>query len=231
MKLSDFKIRQLIFEVRYADSYLLWDCAGRLHSEIARIWPGTSIQEASPNQQALQGDNVSIVTTIANSRIVLAHPTSIAQYSEQISQTVKVWLKYLEVSEFTRIGTRVIYDRPYNSEDASNQAVVDLGLVNYPQAPFFNHKDKPYSVDIRLLWRDDVSQTQIIVRAERHRLEIGGANQFSMEKEVRISDHVVLDIDRATQGLVDVNKFRVTEWLSGVRHLISRDVSKLLETV
>ena len=52
-----------------------------------------------------------------------------------------------------------------------------------------------------------------------------------MEKEVRISDHVVLDIDRATQGLVDVNKFRVTEWLSGVRHLISRDVSKLLETV
>ena len=229
MELSNFKIRQLVFEVRYDDAFLLWDCAGRTNAELAKIWPGTRLDEASPNQQSIKSDKLSIVTGINSSRVVLICPTTIVQYSDQLAETIKLWIEFLGISEFTRIGTRVIYDREYDSEESVNSAIIDLGLVNYPAAPFFNHKEKPFASDIRLLWKDEVSQTQILIKAERHQLEIGGLPSNPLQKEVRISDHLLVDVDRSTHGLVEVAKFRVSEWMNGVRHLIARDLPKLLK--
>lgn len=230
MELNDLKIRQLIFEVRYNDAFLLWDCAGQITKELTKVWPGTVLEEVAPNQQALKSDSVSVITGINSSRVMLVQPSTIVQYADQISETLKVWAKFLEITEFSRVGTRVIYSRAYDSEESANRAIVELGIVNYPAAPFFNHKEPPFAAEVRLLWRDDISQTQILIKAERHQLEIAGLPDNLLEREVRVSDHVLLDIDRATRGVVDITKFRVAEWLSGVRHLVSRDISKLFKS-
>lgn len=109
MELSDFKIRQVIFEIRYDDAYILWDRAGAVSSDLTRIWPNLKLAEGTPNQQSLRSDDASIQTGIASSNVVLIQPDNIVQFSEQIEETLRIWVASLEINKFSRIGTRVIY--------------------------------------------------------------------------------------------------------------------------
>lgn len=231
MEISDFKIRQVVFEIRYDDAYILWDRAGSIAEEITKLWPGAKITEGAPNKQSLKSDDATIVTGIRSSHVAVVGPNSILQFAAQIEETVNVWVRSLNLTKFSRVGTRIMYARAYDSIESASKAIVNLGLVRTPAAPIFNHKNELHQTDIRLLWQDDVSQTQVIIKPEHYDLEIPGLPDNPAEKQTKTADVMLLDIDRATRGTVELSKFRVSDWLEGVRHLVSRDANRILRPV
>ncbi|HUX90721.1 MAG TPA: hypothetical protein VMV48_08535 [Gallionellaceae bacterium] len=230
MELSEFKIRQVIFEIRYDNAFILWDRAGGISRDLTKIWPNLKLTEGTPNQQSLRSEDLSIQTSLLTSHIALIQPSNISQFSEQIEETLRIWITSLEIKKFSRIGTRVIYAKTFESEDLAQKAVMNLGLVKYPEAPFFNHKIPPRSSEVKLLWQDDSSQTQIIVKSEHQEVEVGGLSDNPRDKHKKTADVMLIDIDRATRGDVELSKFRVVDWLEGVQHLIARDVKRILNS-
>jgi hypothetical protein len=227
MELSAFKIRQLVFEVRYDDAFLLWDCAGRVHAELAKLWPGSKLVQSEANQQLLKSDDAEIMTGIRQAHVAVIEPSTITKFADQIAETLRIWTSAMNVGKFNRVGTRVIYTRKYSSEEASDQAVMDLELIQHPPPPFFNHKVEPYTGEITITWRDDTTQTRFLAKSEHQSIEVPNLEKAS-EKQKQAAHFLIVDIDRATRGTVDLAKFRVREWLDGVAHLISRDVPKLI---
>lgn len=229
MELSDFKIRQVVLEVRYDDAFALWDCAGRVHQELSRLWPGTTLQKVAPNEQLLRSDRVEILTGIKTSRVALLFPASILAAIDPMAETVNLWVTSLNIAKFNRVGTRVIFARSFSSEDAANKAVVDLGLVRYPTAPIFNHKGRPYENEVRIRWQDTVSQTQVLIKSEHQEIEMTIPSEGGEETQKKKLDFMLLDVDRATKGTIQLSKFRTRDWLEGVQHVISRDAPRILK--
>lgn len=230
MELNDFKIRQVIFEIRYNSAYILWDRAGVLARELSLLWPGLELLEGEPNQQVFNCGNARISTKIDNAHIAITAPRSITQYAEQIEESVKLWTDLLELEKYTRVGTRTIFAKTFESADAVNAAAVSLRLLRSPNPPFFNHKSPYSSYQLKMYWDDEDSQTQISIRPEHQVMEISGFFVADDEvKETRTSDALILDIDRAAKGEIDISKFRTSEWLEGVRHLINRDINRFLK--
>ena len=230
MDIDDFHIRQIVFEIRYDNAYAIWDCAGAVTSEIAKLWPGATLGEVSPNKQVLQNDDASIQTTISRAHVALQQPKGITQFADQINKTLKIWINALDIKKFTRVGTRVMYTHQYPTQEAADNAVVSLNLVRYPTLPIFNHKVMPKESEIRILWEDETTQTQVIIKSEHHKMEILGFLDAPREKQEKTADVMLVDIDRAIKGDVPIEKFNTSEWLEGVRHLISRDLNRILNS-
>lgn len=230
MELSDLKIRQVVFEIRYDEAFSLWDRAGAINRELVKIWPGIRLSEApEPNQVSLKNKDVSIRTGLKTSYVALQQPNNITQNSEQIEATLRLWVKELELSEFSRVGTRVIFTKFYESPASANNAAMSMGLVTYPAPPFFNHKNLPMSAEVSLVWEDGSSQTRIAIKTEHQQLEVDGLPDVQNENIKQTADLLVVDIDRATVGKVGIAKFRATDWIDGVRHLIARDMKRIFK--
>lgn len=228
MRLADFKMRQIVFEIRYDSTYVLWDRAGAIAKEITRLWPSLELDEGKPNNQVFSDDQVTVSTGLSSSYISIKQPKNILEFAEQIATTTDVWISLLELQRITRVGTRVMYAKEYDTREQAGKAVIDLGLVNFPASPFFNHKEMPKQCDLRLYWEEEGFQTQVIVKPERHELKVvGGLPDRPVEKKRESSDVVLIDIDRATRGTVELSRFYVVEWLKGMNHLVSRDMDRI----
>lgn len=229
MLLSDFKIQQVVFEMRYDDAYILWDRAGRIHQDLTKLWPGTRLREGTPNQQVLRSDDVEVTTGHSISRVALFLPKTISQRVDEVTETFRIWTTELELTKFTRIGTRVIFFREFQTEEEANRAVVDLALVKYPSSPFFTHKTLPNATDLRITWQDEAIFTQVLLKSEHLEMEIPVSPYSSASKEKKVLHAMVLDIDRATRGTVELAKFRIGDWLQGVEHVINRDAPRIFQ--
>ena len=206
---------------------ILWDRAGRIHEQLAVLWPNTTITEATANQQGLQSDQVQIVTGLGKSHTVLKNPVSITKANEQLAETLKIWNAELELRTYTRVGTRVIYRKIYPTEIEANEAVVGSGLVRFPELPIFNHKQASTSCNATLFWKDDSITTQVILKSEHKNLAIRDSDFPDLEKPHDLY-YVTLDVDRGTRAPVDMEQFRLEDWLKGVQHVIARDIDKVL---
>lgn len=232
MKLADFKMRQIVFEIRYDSAYVLWDRAGAIAKEISRLWPGLELDEGKPNSQSFSDDIVTVNTGLTSSYVAIRQPKKILEFAEQIAQTTDVWVSFLDLTKLSRVGTRVMYGKEYDTREGASKAVVDLGLVKFPEPPFFNHKELPKQCDLRLYWEEEGLQTQIIIKPERHELKmVASLPGRPIEKKREFSDAVLLDIDRATRGTIELSKFDVAEWLKGINHLVSRDVDRIFTPI
>jgi len=228
MNFADFLIRQLTFEVRYDDSHLIWDVAGRITRELLDIWPGLKLEEGKPNQQVLKGQKLQVQTGIRTSHVMLFHPKTVVQHSEQIASTLKVWTSFLELNKLTRIGTRTIFTKEYKSEEEADKAVVELNLVRVPEGPVFNCHSGPTQMGLNVRWNDDLTTTYLSIGSERRVYEIDGPADFYDEAKKVTKNACLIDIDRATLKPLELSKFDVRQWLEGVQHVQSRDIPKFL---
>lgn len=230
MNLASFRIRQVTFEIRYDSAYLLWDVAGSIAREVSGIWPGLGVEEAKPNQQILVGPGVRIQSGFDRAYVIVSAPKSVTQHYEQISETYKLWTTLLDIRVLNRVGTRTIFVREYDSEDAANRAVFELGLVRVPEGPVFNHRSAPTSAGITLRWRDDSNATTFLsMHADKQTLNVEAHGEFADQSKAIEKNFLTIDVDRATREPIDLAKFNVQQWLEGVQHIQSRDIPKFLE--
>jgi len=228
MQISDFYIRQVAFEVRFEPAYRLWDVSGVLFEQMNRIWPNTGDGKIEPSHLQLKSDTVDLNLTLRSCSVRIAKPKSVVQFADQIAATLETLFLHLDVKSLGRVGTRTIFAKSYPTAQAAIAATVALGLVRPPPAPIFNHKIGLAEAQARMVWRDDSMQTQVLVKAESQAFEVSGFDEFKDVPRKSESHLLILDIDRGTIGDVERSRFRASDWLHGVQHLLNRDINRLL---
>lgn len=228
MRLEDFELYQLVFEIRYEDAFEIWDRAGQVHRELCRIWPGIKLTETGPNQQLLRSPEVQLQTGIRTSHVMLFSPSTILKREEHIVDTYEVWRSALELTELKRVGTRAIYRRRYASEKEAGKAFIMLGLAKSPEQGMFQHTDPPIGGEVRLQWKSDAVHTMFSAKTQQQTLEVQPLPEFGKAGEKLSRDDLLLDVDRATGKPMSVSQFDANEWLKSFSRFCLKELPRVL---
>lgn len=233
MILDSFKPFSLIFQIKYADAYLLWDRAGIVSQGICKIWPNLVLKEALPKQQVLTGEGVTVQTGLTSSTITLVGEKVFEQKNIlNLKETVELWRDILELGDLTRVSTRTQFIKKYSTLKEANVDLLALNLVRWPKDKVF---DQPMESDrngLEIAFRFEDSNAFAVLRlkAEELKVEVDLDGRFFDQTKIEKSQmHILIDFDRGLLGATSAAKFRADEWIKGYQHLLRRDIEKILK--
>ena len=231
MDLSDFELEKSIFEFRYSPSYLHWDKAGFLWNDAQIKWPKLKIKRGEPNATSFTLDNTyEIAVTLEKASVVCYFPKSdLADFIEKVDYFVGATSKQLDISQFTRVGLRLLYLKPYPNVESASGAFLQAKLLNLPGGLNFG-LDGSFSLpEFAVRWEGSAAGVTVRLRTEGRKIDfdppmgIRELEPFHQEKFV-----LVYDIDYFTKGTLTVGQFRTQDWISNVLHVVRRDSRKFL---
>ena len=233
MKLDEYKLQNVTFQVTYPQAFELWDRAGRIARRMTEIWGPLKISEGRPNQQQLDGGNVTILTTMQHSLVTVRDPQAFdALHTRKISESLTVWREELQLSTFDRVSTRAKLVKSHKTLGEANAAVLSSGTVNLPSEKVFgqsqNSEDNGIAVSFR--FEDKESFAFLRLEAEKLPMEVNLDADFFPEigNSTRHRYFSVIDFDRGLFGQTVAEKFRMDDWMRGFMHLLRRDFSKIV---
>jgi len=233
--LDNFKIKQLVVQVRYLHALELWDNAGRVNRRIQKIWPDAKIvgEAVQPNNVVLKNDKAQIDTGLEQSTISLRQLTTLDQYTtQQIVDTFAAWRDELSLTKLNRVSSRVLYARDFETMREANEELFKLSLCRFPQSKVFDQPtDSPKNTFV-LTYRfeDEASFAFLRVRTEGVRMEFKADKEFTTLKDTsETKNRLMIDFDRGLIESTEAASFRMDEWLKGFMHVLRRDVEKVLK--
>lgn len=232
MILDDFKQHALVIQINYASAFELWDNAGSLARELSAIWGPLSVNEANPQTQILQGEDVALSIGFDQSVLTMlranANP---ARSSERIASTYEAWVEKLRLLTLQRVSARSTFHKEFDSLDGANAFVLNLGLARWPKSQVFN-QDKHSglnTLDVAFRFQDETAFSVVRVKAEKVTFQAKLDKEF-VDEPINVERcRVIVDFDRGTLGETSAGKLRISEWLKGYHHLMRRDIPKVLE--
>lgn len=235
MILDNFKIKQLVVQVRYLHALELWDNAGRVNRRIQKIWPDAKIvgEAVQPNNVVLKNDKAQIDTGLEQSTISLRQLTTLDQYTtQQIVDTYAAWRDELSLTKLNRVSSRVLYARDFETMREANEELFKLSLCRFPKSKVFDQPtDSPKNTFV-LTYRfeDEASFAFLRVRTEGVRMEFKADKEFTTLKDTsETKNRLMIDFDRGLIESTEAASFRMDEWLKGFMHVLRRDVEKVLK--
>lgn len=232
MLLDSFKLHQLIVQIMYPEALQLWDSAGRVNRRLQSIWPGTSTAEIRPNQQVLRSEKVQIDTGLVQSTVSCSQLTTIDQHTtQQLLNTFQAWRSDLELTQLTRVSSRVLYAKTFPTIAAANAELFSMGLCRMPRSKVFDQPtdSELNTFDVTYRFEDKESFALLRVRSEFVKLEFTPPSEFStLQPVTEMKYRLILDFDRGVKGVVDATNFRMDEWLKGFIHILRRDIEKVI---
>lgn len=233
MILDKFNLATTVFQINFKESFLLWDRAGAIASDMSKIWPDLKVAEGMPDRQTLRGKNALIQTTMVNGILTLKGEDALSEQSVLATKKLyEIWREQLDLSVVERISTRTIYHRDYGSLGDANRAIFARNLAKLPEGKVFDQPtDSPLNgVELRYRFEDDKSFAfvRLAVESFKYEVELDPAFVEAPHMIKKEKHRVVIDFDRGMLGGVDSQKFRVDEWFKGYQHIINRDLEKVL---
>ncbi len=230
MFLDRFELDTLTVQLQYSSAYEIWDNAGSIAKDLARLWPELEVIEGQPFQQTLRAKGIQIQSGIKASTIILSNVKSLnAKTIEQITNTFRIWRTALALDRLSRISTRALYISPYDSVREATAALVNLGLIRWPRGKMFDQPEdgERNAVEVAYKYEDEKSFSFLILRSEQVKYEVKLDPPFDKEELKKVVSRVVVDFDRGLLGSVAAATFQMDEWLKGFQHVLRRDIDKI----
>jgi len=231
MILDSYALHSIIVQIQYTDAFLIWDRAGRIARDVAKIWPSIKFVDGQPNQQTLSGKDVQIQTALKQATITLRGAKALDQNRvRQITETFELWRDALELLQITRVSARSVYIRKFDSLKAANVALRALNVVSWPTERVFDQSMDAgqNGLEVHFRFEDAVSFTSVRLKAEELRLEVELDADFFDQPIKESRCRAVIDFDRGILGTIDASKFRMDDWLKGYVHVLRRDLDKVI---
>ena len=231
MDLIDFELEQSIFEYRYSPSYLHWDKAGALWNDAQIKWPKLKVKRGEPNVTSFVLDNAyEFAVTPEKASVVCFFPKSdLADFIEKVDYSLKATTKQLEITQYTRVGLRLLYVKTYPNLESVSAAFLERKFLNLPDGPHFGFEGSFSLPEFAVRWEGSSAGVTIRVRTEGRKIDfdppIGMRELKSFHDEKFV---LVYDFDYYTKGILTVGQFRTQDWISKVLHLARRDTRKFI---
>lgn len=225
----DFRLAVAICEVRYEDSYLLYDNTGKICYELKPSFPKLRVISPAPSQTTGTSDLGSFGLEVNASRFNTNQPDNkLEQFASSCRHFFDVVGRNLDVKVFTRIGLRTIFRKDYSTLDDAKAAFTALNLVPLEKTMRFGAATEP----LELLWRwegNDVGATWRL-KAESGKIDLILPPELEAEvPEVhKVTNGLILDVDYYTLAPVDRSQWNPVEWIPHAVRIVKRDSDTLL---
>ncbi len=136
---SQFKRRQLIFEVRYDPCYTIWDRAGAISVELDRNFVDLKNQNASPNAISFSAENRYILNVLLDRASFTDH-MPLGNQKDLLSQVEKFYnivSSNLRFGKLNRVGLRIVFTFECKTIVEATARCRDYNLVKIPESTFF----------------------------------------------------------------------------------------------
>lgn len=157
LDLSKFRIRSATLEVRYPNTFLIWDQSGAVWEDVGKKYAELAVNEAEPNKVNVQIDEKTQgVIGINRTHCSASEPNSdLGDFCDVCSILYKSLFSRLGISTLTRIGLRLIFDRAFEDRKAAADFVVAQSSLEFPSGKHFNIEGKLLDPEISFRIEDD----------------------------------------------------------------------------
>ena len=138
MKLDDFTLKRITFEIRYREAYLLWDRCGYFWKEVCKLWPDIQAKAGEPNLQSFSIKDQYQFQVELKKAFVIGFDKRVSEASITQQQFIGLHQKTFQVSTYDRIGCRLIFEKRCESSAESSNLLISSGLLNPPTGKHFN---------------------------------------------------------------------------------------------
>lgn len=231
MILDSFKTHTLVFQLRYAEAFLLWDRAGAIARAMAVIWPDLKLNEGAPNQQVLSSPVCQINTALSQATITIRGDGVLQSAPlRKIFETFEVWRSHLELTDLTRLSARVVFVKSFDEVAEANRSLLELNLIRMPNEKVFDQPidSEKNGAEITYRFEDEKSFAFVRIRSEKRTMDIKGDSDFMTEPLTKSICRLLIDFDRGSVGVIEAKKINISEWFKGYLHVMRRDIDKVL---
>jgi len=231
VKLSDLALRQVAFELRYTPAYLLWDRAGAVHTAALQKWHSLRVIRAEPGVTVFRLPPSSQITvTLERTTVETYKPdANLLEFIELSHFYTENLVRELGVSEFLRIGTRLIYAKTFPTIEEASQAILETRQVNVPAGKHFNIEGKGLYPEYTLRWEGEKTAVAVRLRAVGQKVEFDAP--FAVEEIASVHTErfdAIFDVDHFTGAATPAGQFRCKDWIQQAVHLTRRDSGAFL---
>jgi hypothetical protein len=229
--LSQFRIRTASFEVRYPNAFLLWDNAGRVWTAVSEVYPDATLDESSPNKIAVSiGEKYHTSVNIDRSSFVVSIPKSgLSELIEVASFICPILISRLELSVFTRIGLRVIYEKRFETREAAAAFVSEHLPFAAPTGKYLNVNSVLVEPDLAIRVEDEVQGYLVRFQSKRVSLSLPLPVEFRDLAPSKIDrTFATFDVDYYAHGTTNVAAFNARGLIESWFQVIKRDALKVL---
>ena len=173
MNISDFQTNRFTFELRFQDSFLIWDRSGALTTSLRREFPTLEVIEGTPAKISLVvRPNIELVLEINKAFIIVHKPKRTAEDLSLYSIALtKIVTETLEISRFKRIGTRLLYQKSYPSIHEATEKLTSFGVIALPEKKFFNQHGSPKQGAINFVWEGETTGARVRLATDTENFE------------------------------------------------------------
>jgi len=234
MQLADLTLFEAVVEVRYASAYLLWDRTGDLWAKLDLHFPGLRMLAVQPNQAAFRlGNDCEFTVRLENAVLAGFKPNrTLAQFTEHASYFFPLVVEMLEIAEFDRVGCRLMFTKEYPSAREASEALLQSGVLRWPDGKHFNHSGEPIRPEWAFRWEDGKTGVHIRMRVDERKYDFVPPLVWEGPLPDK-KDHIALtyDLDWYTEAPVLVTQISFEDWIKQCIHLTNRDSDEFLEGV
>jgi hypothetical protein len=233
MNIAHLSLRSLIFELRHARAFLLWDRAGVIATDAAHRWPALILREATPGQVRLTlGTRAEISLKLEQAHVAISDNKltldELIPYSSFLYETT---LRVLEINTLTRVSLKTTFIKEYSDIDDAVRDFVATGMTKALDGKHFGIEGKiasPSTVVIRFEgdYLGCANTLQVRKRTSKLDVPVIGNNDF----EIITKEHVefVYDCEYFTTADMNVGQLNATRWIEEAMRVIRRDANTIL---
>jgi hypothetical protein len=227
LQLSQFKLYRAVFEIRYIQSFLVWDHAGVAWHQLRMSFPELKVRSAQPNQQAFSlsksmAASAGLEMTNLTAYLPAAEPE---QFGTACGFFFPPIIKQLDISNLTRVGYRVTYRKVFETKEAAAEFA-------FAQAPDMRRSGKHFNIDGRSLdldvgsrWEGETTGIFVRLQTDEQRLDVDIPPEFEGVESFHVQRYgVALDLDYYAHGNTAAAKLEPRALIENWSRLIRRDV-------
>jgi len=224
--------------LRFDESFLLWDRAGALWSEVAAAFPDLKRQHVEPARVVFAsiGAPVERELTVEIGRMgfVEYNPDrQLKRFAEAVDRFVEIVKSQLRPDQYQRTGLRTIFRKEFEGPEEAAEPLLAMGFHQVLVAPekLFGVPGPSIQPELSLRREDGKNGFAIRLKAETQRIElppIPGWPELALPI-AKTRHWLLLDVDCYIQTAISVDALATEEWILQTVHVIKRDCAQLLD--
>jgi hypothetical protein len=230
LTLEDLEFSQFSFELRFAHSFLLWDRAGRIWQETARLLPNVTVPNAVPNKIVMRDGPVDLNVEPNRMCVQLFDRNRLKGIPAVAGEFTQMVSSILELPEFTRVGLRMIYWKVFPTKEAVADEVLKFGFLKIPEGRHFGVAGLPLYPEITFRKEEGSKGFSVRIKAEgvEYKLELPYIWHKVAKPVSEVHETLSFDIDLYIQGTILPSQIAFEDWITQSLHVIQRDANGFL---
>lgn len=230
MTFADLTLFSASVEARYPDASMLWDRSGLFWSRLSAKLGELKRIQAQPNETVFRlGRQFELAARIQNAQVYAFRPDkTLGEYGQVTDKFFRTLVDVLEISEYSRVGCRLLFAREFPSIRAASDAVLETGRLKWPQGQYFNKTGTPVHPEWAFRWEDNNTGVHLRLRVEERKYEMDPPLVWEGDFKNKDTIAVTYDIDWYTRARVLVTQMSYADWINQCLHAVHRDSDQFL---